>query len=340
MEADIYGEDEVVTGVNVIDNIGVEHDIQVERDGSIYSHHQDGYPDNPEKRTPEEGARVEQARRFGRYWVYRKRGYETLEPWNNPDRLVAATIALAPLTEEVFDRHFGELHRHFQSLETTAESPLDLPEDVDPFDVVYQQDVYLGLGGEPLDQSLLGALTDPEVLDLIGATVGVGGERTAAAEVAPELHEVLAAASGTDAGSLPSLREGLLIEAVSGVHVQVGSIDEGHTKYGTQPDLDREPDAKVELYAYDKSTLDSLQIDVARRLLCQIRDCYLLMGIAPPPAFRIQGPGKRAATGWYNTAEFYDFYADPQETVTTWFEAETPDGAYEHEVVGRLEAEP
>lgn len=47
MKATIYGEDNVVTGVKITDNNVTEHDIQVERDGTIYSHQQDGYPRFP-----------------------------------------------------------------------------------------------------------------------------------------------------------------------------------------------------------------------------------------------------------------------------------------------------
>ncbi|QIB76578.1 hypothetical protein G3I44_18655 [Halogeometricum borinquense] len=110
MKATIYGEDEIVTGVEVIDNANIEHDIQVERDGSIYAHQQDGYPDIAANRTNEGNELVNQARRYARYHVYQERGYEAF-PWDeNLPQIETVGKAIEELSAEEFEQYFGEFY--------------------------------------------------------------------------------------------------------------------------------------------------------------------------------------------------------------------------------------
>ncbi|WP_239524460.1 hypothetical protein [Halogeometricum borinquense] len=76
MDAIITGESERI-GLSVIDNNDVEHLIEMNESGEIKYHDQDGYPDDPCERARAENIHVNQARRFAKYWVYRKRGYDT-----------------------------------------------------------------------------------------------------------------------------------------------------------------------------------------------------------------------------------------------------------------------
>lgn len=144
MNATIYGEDEVVTGVKVTDNNDVEHDIQVEPDGRIYSHHQDGYPDDPAKRTEEEDERVSQARRYARYHVQQETEYDPV-PWDESvpriERARAAIEALSPDEfEEYFGTYFDQLNGHLPSIDYPVEHPPEL--DGEEF-YLYLLDVYL-----------------------------------------------------------------------------------------------------------------------------------------------------------------------------------------------------
>ncbi|ARS90728.1 hypothetical protein [Natrarchaeobaculum aegyptiacum] len=324
MKAVVTGEGNGVVGVNLRDNGGVEHLIEMTHGGEITGHQQDGYPDDPDDRTEAGNEHVNQARRFARYWVYRKRGYDTLEPTKNPDQIAQAAVALTPLSADVANSFFGELYHHLRSIYTDAESSIRMPEGVTPEEAVYQQDIYLGMDSETAS-AYADILTDPHVVDLL--------EDEVAGATIDELDaEAIADAAGVDLESMPNIRDGALVEAVSGVHVHWDdALGQYHTQWGTQPDLEREPDARIEIFAYEPDSFVDLKTQLVRNLVCQVRDCYLAMGIAPPEQFRILGHGRHDASTWYSHYDFYDEYFDPDAEISTWYEEQTPENAYEHE---------
>jgi len=102
MNGKIIGEDECDIGVFVTDNLDKSHQIEMNKhDGVIYAHDQDSYPDHPDNRTKAGNEHVNQARRFAKYWVYHQRGYDTLDGWQNPDRITLAATALMALDEPI-----------------------------------------------------------------------------------------------------------------------------------------------------------------------------------------------------------------------------------------------
>ncbi|WP_253738929.1 hypothetical protein [Halohasta salina] len=84
MNGKIIDEDDRGIGVRVTDNNQVNHTVAVGFDGTIQGHSQDGYHDEAAKRTHDDNERVEQARRFARYYVFQERGYDTLRPLKKP----------------------------------------------------------------------------------------------------------------------------------------------------------------------------------------------------------------------------------------------------------------
>ncbi|OIB55451.1 hypothetical protein [Natrialba sp. SSL1] len=324
MKAIMGEEDDEGVGLRVVDNNGVSHGISVLFDGEIDYHEQDGYPDDPDDRTEAGNEHVNQARRFARYWVYRKRGYDTLEPTKNPDQITQTAAALKPLSADAANSFFGDLYQHLRSIYTDAESSVRMPDGVTPEEAVYQQDFYLGMDPETAS-TYADVLTDPDVVDLLEDEVaGTGVDELDA--------EGIADAAGVDLESMPNIRDGALVEAVSDVHVHWDdALGQYHTQWGTQPDLEREPDARIEIFAYEPDSIIDLKTQLVRNLVCQVRDCYLAMGIAPPESFRILGHGRHDASTWYSHYDFYDEYFDPDAEISTWYEEQTPENAYEHE---------
>ena len=102
-----------------------------------------------------------------------------------------------------------------------------------------------------------------------------------------------------------------------------------HTQWGDQPATERDPDARIEIFAFEPESMQELREQLVRNLLCQVRDCYLTMGIAPPRAVRILGHGRHDASTWYNHYDFYEEYFDPDAEIETWYEEHTPDNAYD-----------
>jgi len=322
MDAIITGESERV-GLSIIDNNDVEHLIEMELNGQIKYHETDGYPDDPVDRTKVGNEHINQARRFAKYWVYRKRGYDTLDGWKNPDRITLAAIGLMALEASVAEEYLGELSQQLANLYTDTDPTVDVPEGVDPSSAVYRQDVYLGLDEEA--RSSYAAVLD----EVSGFDLHVDGTDSDHSIISDTEVERLVDETDIDPSGLPTPEDGLFIEATSGVHIHWDdAMGQYHTQWGDQPDVDRDPDGRIELLAFEPDSIEELKRQAVRNLLCQVRDCYLAMGIAPPEQFRLLGHGRHAASTWYVHNDFYEDYYDPDANIKTWFEDHTPNNAY------------
>ena len=109
MNANITGENDERVGLYVTDNNDVEHWIEMEFDGEIKYHEQDGYPDDPDDRTGDGNEHVNQARRYAKYYVYQERGYDTL-PWDlDYERFQTVQGTLEELSTGDIEEYFGDL---------------------------------------------------------------------------------------------------------------------------------------------------------------------------------------------------------------------------------------
>lgn len=332
MEAIITGENSEAIGLHVVDNNGIKHKIEMEFDGEVYYHDQDGYPDDPDERTTTDKIHIGQARRFARYWVYRKRGYETVDRWDNPDRITLAALAVAPLTAETAERYFGDLYQQFKSIYTDATPTVEMPEGVTPEEAIYQKDIYVGVETSHLGHIMAEVLADAELLSTVSRSLDVTGQSSSEMDASSGLTEFFGMVTGSDPDEITGLEDGGLVEAVSGIHVE-WEYEPGkyQTRQGEEPDLQRDPDGRSTIFEYNPASITDLKIQIVRNLLCQVRDRYLVMGIAPPEPFRLLGLGQIIPGTWYKNRDYYEPYHDPNATVSTWFEEYTPEDAYEHE---------
>ena len=309
MEGHIKNEIEEGVGLRVIDNSDIEHRMVLARDGEILAHKTGEYPE-PSKRTNEEDESFSQARRFARYHVYREKGYDTIAPPNNPDRIAAVLLTVLNSGSAEFDRHFQTLFEQVASHDfPDIDPPLDLPLEVyNQEALVYKQHVYLKEDLEAMRQELqrpAAEVLDENIVDeLLNAgkptpTVGTGGFMSA----------VESLVDGTSDGS------GLTIEGVSGIDTMYyEDTNEDRTIKGDDP-FDREPDATIELIParFDE---DVFGFYLCYNLLCQIRDCYIGMGVEPPAQYRVLGHGKYKYTGKYRHFDFYPDYWDHEAQIT------------------------
>lgn len=149
MKATIDGEretDEGETriGIRVEDNQGVEHGIEMDELGEINVHQQDGYPDKPSNRTPEENEHVSQARRYARYYVARETEYDVLSWERDTASMDRVKTAIESLDDEEFEQHFGTYFDQINSRLPGVKAPVSEPDAVDDDEfVLYMLDVYL-----------------------------------------------------------------------------------------------------------------------------------------------------------------------------------------------------
>lgn len=319
MKAVITGENDELVGVNLRDNDGVEHIIEMKLGGRITAHQSDGYPDDPSDRTLEENEHVAQAQRFAKYYVYRQRGYDTLPPLPNPDRISAVAAFIDSLSEEMFETHFGDLYQQMQHHAGRADLVVAVPDAAEDHPTYYRKDVYLNVTHEDLQDAT------PDPTQGLFETLQ---ETTTAATDSTELYDLLDAVQAetlhVDPTNEPAVAE-QFIKAVSGVHIMWSpASNRTETVENDMPDISRNPDARIELPPYEPESLADFQDHVVAHLKCQIRDCYLTMGIAPPESVRIQGPGWFDRSTWFQHYDVYEPYHRNDVEITDWQEQYTP----------------
>lgn len=278
MNATILGEDDSAVIVEVVDNNGVEHALAIEPNGTVQEHGQEGYPDNPGKRTREEKEYIGQVQQFAKYYAAQETEYDTL-PWNqNPDRLETARNALAELSDEEIESYFGELRTqslsHYRDHPEVdvgdIERPYALPENKigDDDYIIYQQELYLDEAGD--------------------------------------------------------------IEAVSGLIVEyyVARGQRENVRHGEDP-LDRDPDARIALPPAALMSPGMTRDYLRYNLRCQIRDCYLMMGLEPPAEYKVLGIGQYVPSARYHRFDMYPEYFDK--------DAEIP--GYSHEFAPEIDVQ-
>ncbi|WP_018259010.1 hypothetical protein [Halomicrobium katesii] len=265
-------------------------------EGEIKFHECDAYADKASNRTTEDNEHNNQARRFAKWHVYRERGYDTLDAGNNPDRILAALLAIARLSQEDFDEHFGDLQRQIESHYDGSTVDLPFP-DADPDDVlVYRKDIYVQ--PDPTEY-------DPPLLEqYLGHFEGDSDS------------PVMPAKDTLDTSEFDDLEAE--IEAVSPMHyLHTDGLGTEQTHRGENP-LDREPDATIELVPFDPAEIGSFHHYIVSHLAYQIRDCFLRMGVKPPVAFRKAGWGKYRSFHEQKFCPQYENYWDATATIESW----------------------
>lgn len=316
MDAKIEGEDESYIKIYITDNSGVMHDLTVEKDtGEIAYHGQDGYPDNSSNRTTAGDEHVNQARRYARFHVYRNRGYETVEPLRNPDRIAAVALAVGSLTTEQLRDHFGEYYQQLLSYQTGDDPLVEVP--VDPEDGLVRPEVDVYLPDASSDwEAAAETLADSSAFEQLEHAPGpdAGADRIGFAfqSVLGNDHVDLA----DEAAAIGDF----LIEDVSPLRVwwQRGVTSDTVETPGSTPD--RDPDARLQMLvnSCDFQTLEGFQQSLVHHLRCQVRDCYIRMGLTPPDDLRVQGMGIYEQIGWYENHDFYPDYHDHRITIADW----------------------
>ena len=311
MQGEIIDNEDDWIGARVVDNNAVEHKIAVEIDGKIRGHAQDGYPDDSSKRSEDGNQHVDQARRFAKYYVQQEQGYQTVAPANHPDAINAVRLTINSLSESEFAEQFGDLHQQLRSHHTNVDPVVELPDVVaNPDIVVYRQ--HLSLGVDPFETEL----ADQAQTLAVDHDIDTDGESVH--EPLADLSEQAISAWGrfTDefadlvATDGANLSDGTYIDTVSPLAVRYPQQGHLETVAGGGSTA-TQPHATLELLPYDPGELANFQEFLDYHLRCQIRDCFIGMGLQPPEAFRVLGYGKFIYARRYGQYEMYPEYHDP-----------------------------
>ncbi|MCL9812048.1 hypothetical protein [Natranaeroarchaeum aerophilus] len=306
MKGEILGKDGDVTIVQVFDNNDVEHALAIEPDGVIQEHGEESYPVDPSKRTFEEDESFSQARRFARWHVYREKGYDTVPNPDNPDRIAAVLMAVLDLEDEQFDEYFDTLYQQMASHERDDLTPvLDIPDEVyDEEFIVYKQNVYLEEDLDAIQEQLQRPAVEALGEDTIEELVDAQGQG-----LVTKARSLLGGGSDQTEQFDPDVSfSDLTIETVSGIDTMYSEPD-GYRTIEAEDPIDREPDARIETLPMG-FTREQFRRHVGHNLVCQIRDCFVSMGVEPPAQYRVLGQGKFKYSAKYRDFDFYPDYWD------------------------------
>ena len=322
MNANITGENEERVGLYVDDNNGIEHWIEMEFDGEIKYHEQEGYPDDPSERSHAGNQHVDQARRYARWYVYQQTGYDTLPSAKNPERIAGVLLALQALDTDQFETLFGDFYRQI----TADDDPLVTPPVTVPQHVrnaatfVYQLDVSLEQSVEELRGQTLETLPGvAEQLSDIFNQDGLSGKSLPAVFEAIKIADAAAELTYPD-----SIEEDIDIDIASTAAVDIlyypHSDSHGERLRG-EHSLEDHPDARLTMEAGPITDIETFQYLLIHHLVCQIRDCYIGMGEQPPKPYRLVGRGLWEFTHKYNSLEFYEPYHNYDANIPDYYRA-------------------
>ncbi|WP_222916078.1 hypothetical protein [Natrinema sp. SYSU A 869] len=308
MDGLITGENGERVGLSIIDNDDVEHVIEMEFDGEIKYHDQDGYPDEPANQTDEESERIRQARSFARYHVFIERGYDTVPASENPVRIDAVRQAINAMDRAEFEDLFGDLYQQLDFEDGSGTSPAMTipPNATDP--CIYCKNIYLGI--DPTETDLGTQLASKHDLDVTQSAAEIDltdvsqSELESWGEFSGEF-----AAQATNSGL--DLSEAAYIDEMSDLYVKYPNgaqlaIADDHLAPAA-----RNSDTIIELLPIDPQDLEYFKSFMDHYLRCQIRDSFVEMGVHPPEEFQVIGMGRFMAARGYDYIDFYPEFHNP-----------------------------
>lgn len=305
MDGQITGETSELMGVSIIDNNETEHVLDVRKsDGEITGHQQDGYPDEAEKRTSEGNEHVNQARRYAKYYVFAERGYDTIDHAENPAYIDAVRRAIADLSEGDFERYFGALYRQLRSHQDDTDRPREIPVDVrNPDAVVYEPEIYLGLevvGEDITDRAQ--ALANAHGL-AVGEEVQVRPTTDLSEDTVERWEEF--SDDLEDIVAREDIETELTVTGVSGLHIGYPDSRGQHEVDEADTPFTHQPQARLSLLPYAPDSTDGFREYLDHHLRCQVRDCFLKMGIVPTEPYQLIGFGNFRDARRYDHFEMY-----------------------------------
>ncbi|ADQ65796.1 hypothetical protein [Halogeometricum borinquense] len=305
MESTIEGEDENYVKVYITDNLDSEHELTIDKNSGDIPYHQcDAYADDANRRTSEENEYNNQARRYAKYYVFAQRGYDTVEHIENPAYVDAVRRAIADLSPAEFKRYFGALYRQLRSHHDDTERPRELPSGVrKPDAVVYEPEIYLGLEAVGEDVA--------ERAQALATAHGFDLEESAEVQPVSELSDETLSrwkAFGDDLAAIVTredLTTNLTITGVSGLHIGYPNRLGKHEVDEADSPFTHQADARLSLLPYAPESFDEFPAYLDHHLRCQVRDCFLKMGVVPPEEFHVVGFGKFRDSRRYDHFEMY-----------------------------------
>ncbi|AGB17268.1 hypothetical protein Halru_2693 [Halovivax ruber XH-70] len=313
--------------VSVLDNADEHHRITLDRTGTLHSHSCGDEARKAAALSGEQAIRARRSVRFAKYYCYRTHEIAAIDAYGAdqityPERLAATALVLAALTPETIERLFETVSNRF---EEPADHVVEPPA-VDP-DAQWtriEQDLLLDGARERLP-TLADATIELEAIGALRQLLDRYPDRRSD-RLPRRLATILGSNHSEDINHDRTTAPGWSIVDTGTPHVHweggevtPGPDTDGADDTGVANDTDWIHGARIQLPCPERPvrTPAGLQRHLLDHLRCQLRDCYVGMGLAPPSDCRVRGPGIARCTELYETHPTEQRYHDP-DAVIDW----------------------
>ena len=323
MDAHIHREDRRTVTFRVVDNDDAEHELSITEGGVVDHHRCLDYPADEQDRTAREQEHTEQVRRFVKYHLWRHRDQRALDAYStddgiaNPDRVGLAALVLATMSPERLRETLDTVTQQALAVHTGEqdETPISPPPTAPDADCLrVEQDLALALTNEQT-RVLADALTEmgglarlQQLLDMLPNRA----DEDLFAHLGTMLEAVGETAPAHPADYVEHRGQPRVYWETEG-HVRVCYGEGTHSG-----EFDRS-DVQIQLPVVGQQIRSpaAFQRALLAHLRCQVRDCYLGMGVAPPEGVRVRGRGIDAFTRIYDSTDIYQPYHST-EAIVDW----------------------
>lgn len=302
------------TTLRITDHTDADHRLTLDSAGTVTDHFSDRYPRGDEP-TPLERERLARAERFGQYYLRRTDGVDALDPCADPDRLTVAALLLGVVSHETLVTQFEACYDQIAGERSDGEPPVSPPTTAPDAEWSrIEQDIRLTVADDGVVR----------VSDVVHAVDGLETLRGALdsrpdrddADLLDRLDGLLRATGSADGD-----RGERFLSAADPLRVHWDTDGPTRIEYGEEADDAREntPAARLQLTPAHAPVISSadFQRTVVDHLRCQIRDCYVGMGVRPPRDVQLTGPGRSACTDRYEALDVLQNYHD-EHAIVDW----------------------
>ncbi|QIB76116.1 hypothetical protein G3I44_18690 [Halogeometricum borinquense] len=304
-----HSETDRTVELRISDHDDVQHHLTLSKEGEVTDHWCDQHLPDSDDRSLGDEERLARVERFAKYYLTRTTGSNALSPYSqsdqvaDPDRLAVTTLLIGAMAQDTLESHLTTCYDQLAALRANDTPPVEPPQVAPDADwELIEQDIHLTLDTEEI-RRLADVLAELNSLGEIRQALDVRPDRKDS-DLFSRLNRVLSTSESSfteDASSEQFLR------VISPLRVHWNTDGPTRIEYGdgTEPDEDATLAARIQLTP-DHTPIISVaafQRTLVDHFRCQLRDCYVGMGVRPPSDAQVTGHGITAFTDRYERAD-------------------------------------
>jgi hypothetical protein len=303
--------------VRITGNTNADHRLTLTPRGTVTDHWCDRYP-TADEHTAIERERLNRVERFGKYYLQRTTGFDGFTPYEDqiadPRSVTITAVIIATMSQERVTQQFSACYEQLTVPQKDDTLPVTRPQNASHAEMkCIEQDVYLTVSPDAVSQ-LYDVLSEACALKTLRQALDIQPDKEDKDHF-DRLGNILEAVGASTHGTGPFLQ--------TGAPLRVHWNTDGPVRVKYQDSNDSRPEGpiatRIQLTPHHQPIISpaAFQRTLVDHLRCQLRDCYIGMGLRPPGHARNTGPGIRACTECYESVQPLQRYHD-QYAIIDW----------------------